>query len=469
MEQPDKLPAVFDHIDANQQGFIERLLAYVAQPSISAHGIGIAETANFLHGYLQELGMDAQLLRSDGWPFVYGRRDDKLNAKSSAPTVLLYGHYDVQPPEPLEEWISPPFQPEIRDGRIWGRGVGDNKGQHFAQLLAIESWLATNKQLPCNVVVLLEGEEEVGSPHISSCIDTYADLFEGVDLVITADGPIHESGRPILSFGPRGMVGFELRVRHADHDFHSGNWGGVAPNPIWTLVQLLATMKNAEGEVTIDGFYDDVEPPTAAERRALDALPVDLEAVMQKVGLSRLDLPLDRPFFDRLSTWPTFTINGFHGGYGGPGSKTVLPCQASVKCDMRLIEAQRCDDILEKVEAHVKRHAPEVEFIRQGSMEPSKTPIDSQYTEPLRRAFVSAQGEEPLLVPAMGGSLPDYVWTKQMGVPSFQTPYANHDEANHAPNENMEVARFIKGIRTGAAVLAELGAMGTVIHNDSRD
>jgi len=299
----------------------------------------------------------------------------------------------------------------------------------------------------------------VGSPHISSCIQTYIELFADVDLVITADGPIHESGLPVLSFGPRGMVSFELRVRHADRDFHSGNWGGVAPNPIWTLVHLLATMKNDQGEVTIDGFYDDVEPPSAAERRALDNLPVDVDAVMGNVGMTRLDNPQDRPFFDRLSTWPTFTINGFHSGYGGPGTKTVLPCEAFVKCDMRLIEAQRCEDILDKVEAHVKKHAPEVEFIRQGSMEPSKTPIESKYTEPLRQAFIAAQGQEPLLVPAMGGSLPDYVWTKQLGVPSFQTPYANHDEANHAPNENMEVERFIKGIKTGAAILAHLGKM----------
>ena len=218
-------------------------------------------------------------------------------------------------------------------------------------------------------------------------------------------------------------------------------------------------MKNDQGEITIDGFYDDVEPPTPAERKALDELPIDVNAVMQKVEMTRLDAPQDRPFFDRLSTWPTFTINGFHSGYGGPGTKTVLPCEALVKCDMRIIEAQSCDDILDKVEAHVKKYAPEVEFVRQGGMEPSKTPIESTYTEPIRQAFIAAQEEEPLLVPAMGGSLPDYVWTKQMGVPSFQTPYANHDEANHAPNENMEVERFIKGIRTGAAVLAFLGDM----------
>lgn len=452
---PINLSNVLAHVDANRQSFIDRLLAYVSRPSISAHGIGIGETADFLLGRLQALGMEAQLLQSTGWPFVYGRRLDR----PGAPTVLLYGHYDVQPPDPLEEWISPPFEPEIRDGRIWGRGVGDNKGQHFAQLLAIESWLAITDQLPCNVVVLLEGEEEMGSPHIADCVRTHRDLLADVDLVITADGPIHESGRPCIKFGPRGIVSFELRVRHANRDFHSGNWGGVAPNPIWTLVHLLATMKNAAGEITIDGFYDNVLPPTPAERQALDALPIEVESVMAKVEMNRLDEPQDRPFFDRLSVWPTFTINGFHSGYGGPGSKTVLPCEAFVKCDMRLVEAQSVDEILDKVEAHVKRHAPEVTMTREAGMEPSKTPLEMPFTEPLRRAFVAAQDEEPLLMPAMGGSLPDYVWTKILGVPAVMTPYANHDEANHAPNENMEVERFIKGIKTGAAVLAYLGEM----------
>ena len=450
------LPAVLSHVEREQQGFIYRLMEYVSRPSISAHGVGIGETADWLLAYLQQMGMEARLLPSEGWPFVFGKL---AGGGAGAPTVLLYGHYDVQPPDPLEAWVSPPFAPQIRDGRIWGRGVGDNKGQHFAQLLAIESWLAVAGKLPCNVIVLLEGEEEVGSPHIADCIRAHRDLLADVDLVITADGPIHESGRPCIKFGPRGIASFMLQVQHANQDFHSGNWGGVAPNPIWTLVHLLATMKNEQGEITIEGFYDNVLPPTPAERAAADALPVDVEELMHKTGMSRLDEPQDRPFHDRLSFWPTFTINGFHSGYGGPGSKTVLPHTAFVKCDMRLVEAQSVDEIFDKVEAHVKRHAPEVELIRQGGMEPSKTPLESPYTVPLRQAYVAALGEEPLLVPAMGGSLPDYVWTKILGVPSFQTPYANHDEANHAPNENMEVDLFIKGIKTGAAVLAYLGAM----------
>ena len=195
-------------------------------------------------------------------------------------------------------------------------------------------------------------------------------------------------------------------------------------------------MKDTRGAVTIDGFYDNVAPLSDLEREALDALPVDVAAVMEGAGLERLDEPQERPFFDRLAAWPTFTINGFHGGYGGPGTENgAALTRRPVKCDMRLIENQRVDEILDKVEAHVRRHAPEVEMIRQGGMEPSRTPLDSPYTRPLQRAFNAAQGIDPLLIPAMGGSLPDYAWTKILGVHSITTPYANHDESNHAPNE----------------------------------
>ncbi len=452
VEQP--LTAIFDYVDQHQHSFIDRLLDYVRQPSISAHGIGMAETADFLLTRLQALGMAAQLMPTAGWPMVLGRRFDA----PGKPTVLLYGHYDVQPADPLEEWLSPPFEPTIRNGRIYARGVGDNKGQHFAQLLAIEALLACQDSLPCNVIVLLEGEEEIGSPHIADFIRQHGDLLR-CDLVVTADGPVHESGRSCIMFGVRGVLSFELRAHGANTDLHSGNWGGVAPNPIWTLIQLLATMKNSQGDITIDGFYDDVLPPSALEEQALHTLPLDEARIQRELGLQSWDAPLDRPFFERLMFYPTFTINGFHSGYGGAGSKTVLPRTAFVKCDIRLVEAMSLDATLAKVKAHVARHAPDIEVIFQGGMEPSKAPLDSPYTAPIRQALRAGQAEEPLLIPSAGGSLPDYVFTKILGVPAFGTPYANADERNHAPNENLEIERFIKGIKTGAALLLALGAM----------
>jgi acetylornithine deacetylase/succinyl-diaminopimelate desuccinylase-like protein len=448
---PD-LSAVFAYIDANRQSFIDRLVDYLRRPSISAHGVGMGEVAAFLVDLLSGLGLETQTVATPGWPVVLARR----HATPGKPTVLLYGHYDVQPPDPLDEWVSPPFEPTVRDGRLYARGVGDNKGQHFAQILAIESLLACSGSLPCNVIVLLEGEEEVGSPHMPEFVRQHRDQL-AADLVITADGPVHEDGQSCIRYGVRGVVSFELRARGANQDLHSGNWGGVAPNPLWTLVHLLATMKNERGEITIDGFYDNVLPPTALERAALDHLPVDVAGVMAELGLTRLDQPLDRPLYDRLALWPTLTINGLHGGYGGPGSKTVLPSAAFAKCDIRLVEGQTPEEIFAKVEAHVKRHAPTVEVIRQGSMAPSKTPLDSPFAGPLAAAITAAQGKPPLHIPSMGGSLPDYVFTKILGIPAFVIPYANPDEANHAPNENLELDRFIAGVKTGAALLAYLG------------
>jgi acetylornithine deacetylase/succinyl-diaminopimelate desuccinylase-like protein len=371
---PD-LEGIFTYIDKNEQAFLARLIDYLRHPSISAYGEGIAETANYIADVMRHVGLAVRVMPTSGWPMVLG----EYSARPGAPTVLLYGHYDVQPPEPLEEWLSPPFEPTIRAARLYARGVGDNKGQHFAQLLALETLLACQGTLPCNVKFLLEGEEEVGSPHMPEFVQAHCDELQA-DLVIISDGPVHESGQSIIS----------------------------------------------------------------------------IDEIQRSLDLQHLDEPRERGYFERLAAWPTLTINGIHGGYGGPGSKTVLPHEAIARCDIRLVEAQTGVEILEKVRAHVQRHAPEVSVTSYGSMDPSKTPLDSRFTEPLLLAITAAQGRAPLLSPAMGGSLPNYAFTKTLGIPAFGIPYANADESNHAPNENMEVARFFMGIKTGAAMLTYL-------------
>jgi acetylornithine deacetylase/succinyl-diaminopimelate desuccinylase-like protein len=446
------LSDIFAYIDVHSQTFLARLIDYLRRPSISAYGEGIGEVAEYIANVMRQMGLTIQIMPTSGWPMVFG----EYHVHDNAPTILLYGHYDVQPPDPLEEWITPPFEPTIRNGRLYARGVGDNKGQHFAQLMALETLLSCRGTLPCNVKVLLEGEEEVGSPHMPDFMRAHRDELQA-DLVIVSDGPVHENGQSTISFGVRGVLDIELRARGANRDLHSGHWGGIVPNPLWTLVHLLATMKNERGDITIDGFYDNVQPLTARERQALAHLPVDVDEVKRSLGIQRLDEPQERTYFERLAACPTLTINGIHGGYGGPGSKTVLPHEAIAKCDIRLVEAQTADEILAKVKAHVQRHAPEVIVTSYGGMDPSKTPLDSPFTEPLRQAIIAAQGAPPLLVPAKGASLPNYVFTKTLGMPVFGVPYANPDESNHAPNENMEVARFIMGIKTGAAMLSYLG------------
>ncbi|MFL5626086.1 MAG: M20/M25/M40 family metallo-hydrolase [Ktedonobacteraceae bacterium] len=447
------LKDIFAYVDEHAQTFLARLIDYLRRPSISAYGEGIGEVAEYIAGVMRQMGLTVRIIPTSGWPMVFG----EYTAQPGATTVLLYGHYDVQPPDPLEAWTSPPFEPAIRDGRLYARGVGDNKGQHFAQLMALETLLACRGTLPCNVKVLLEGEEEVGSPHMLEFISAHRDELQA-DLVIVSDGPVHENGQSTISFGVRGVLDIELRARGANRDLHSGHWGGIVPNPLWTLVHLLASMKNEHGEITINGFYDNVQPLTELERQALAKLPIDVDEVKRSLDLQRLDEPQERDYFERLAAWPTLTINGIHGGYGGPGSKTVLPHEAVAKCDIRLVEAQTAEEILAKVKAHVQRHAPEVSVTSYGGMDPAKTPLDSPFTEPLRQAISAAQGAAPLLVPAKGASLPNYVFTKTLGIPAFGVPYANPDESNHAPNENMEVARFFMGIKTGAAMLSYLGA-----------
>ena len=447
------LDEVSAHLEANRAAFVERLAAWVRVPSVSATGQGMPEAAGHARDLVAAAGLEATVEETGGWPLVLGHRP----GPAGTPTVLVYGHYDVQPPDPLDAWTSPPFEPEVRDGRLYGRGGADNKGQHLAQLLAVESLLATRGELPCTVKVLLDGEEEIGSPHLAGFAAANPERL-AADLAVWSDGPVDPGGGWRLVFGVRGIASFELRAKGANRSLHSGNWGGVVPNPLWTLVHLLATMRDPEGRITVEGFADEVEPLGATEREALARLPIDVGAVKADLGLAELDAPADRGFAERLAAWPTLTINGLHGGYGGPGTQTVLPSEAVAKCDVRLVHAQRAGDVYAKLEAHVRRHAPGVELVRQGSMEPSRTPMDSPFTGPIRAGMAAAQGADPLLVPVLGGSLPLHVFTGVLGLPTFGIPLGNPDQANHAPDENLDLERFATGIRTAAAVLTKLGS-----------
>ena len=434
-----------------EQADLADLCRLIAQPSISAQDIGVRECAELFVTVLREAGFAARLLPTPAHPVVYA---EWLGAPGR-PTVLIYGHYDVQPPEPLDAWLSPPFEPTVRDGKLFGRGAGDNKGQIFAQIAAARAWLATTGALPVNVKFLIEGEEETGSPHLAAFTAEHRDLL-AADLVYTSDGPVHDDAHPQVVYGVRGLLYVELRARGASHDLHSGNWGGLVPNPAWTLVELLATMRDADGHVLIPGFSDDVRPPSPAVEAALARLPLDQDAALAAVGVDRLPPPPELGYFERLMTTPTLNIAGFTSGYGGPGSKTVIPSTATVKIDMRLVPEQHPDDVFAQLAAHVARHAPAVEIERLGSMEPSSTPLDHPYAAVVRRAVATGFGAPPIDVPLLGGSLPDAVFTRTLGLPSFLVPYANADERNHAPNENIELRRFFAGIRTAAALLGYL-------------
>ncbi len=431
------------------------LFRLISQPSISAQNIGVRECADLFVTLLQDAGFTARLMPTPAHPVIFA---EWLGAPGR-PTVLIYGHYDVQPPDPLEEWLSPPFEPTIRDGKLFGRGAGDNKGQIFAQIAAARAWLEVAGELPVNVKMVIEGEEETGSPHLLPFVHQHRGLL-AADLVYTSDGPVHDDAYPQVVYGVRGLLFVELRARGASHDLHSGNWGGIAPNPVWDLVQLLGTMRAANGRVTIPGFYDHVRPPTPAVEAAMAGFPLDQHAALATVGLDQLPPPHDLGYFDRLMTTPTLNIAGITGGYGGSGAKTVIPATATVKMDMRLVPDQSTDDIFAKFQAHVARHAPDTEVLRLASMEPSFTPLEHPYASVVREAVTTGFGIPPIDVPLLGGSLPDAVFTQTLGLPSFLVPYGNADERNHAPNENIHLARFFAGIRTASALFAYLAEAG---------
>src|SRR5690606_24552453 len=392
-------------------------------------------------------------------PMVYG---EWLGAPGK-PTVLFYGHYDVQPADPLDLWESEPFEPEIRDGRIYCRGVADNKAQHFSHIAAIRAWMQAAGSLPVNVKVLLEGEEEVGSPHLDEVAEKYGDLLKA-DLVYTSDGPVTNDQYPEIAFGVRGLLYVELRSTGPNRDLHSGHWGGVAPNPAWQLVRLLNTMVDEQNNVLIEGFYDEVLEPTPGARKAMEALPFDTQQTIAGIGIDRMVPPANLPYADRIMARPTLNIAGINGGYSGPGSKTIIPAKAMVKIDMRLVPEQTPDEIWEKVKAHVDayvaRTGEDIELVRlDGGMLPSFTQVEHPMAEVVRDAVEAGFGKRPIDIPLVGGSLPDAVWTKTLGMPSFLVPYGAPEQANHSPNESYRVERLWQGITTSATLLARLAEM----------
>jgi len=452
----DVLASVLATAESHRERDLADLFRLVAQPSISAQGIGIAEACAIEEELLRNAGMTTRIIETDHQPLVYG---EWLGAPGK-PTILFYGHYDVQPPDPLELWTTPPFEPTIRDGRIYARGVADNKAQHFSHIAAVRAWLEATGSLPVNVKFLLEGEEEIGSPNLDKAVAQHRDLLKA-DLAYTSDGPVTDDAYPEIEFGVRGMLYVELHATGANRDLHSGHWGGVAPNPIWELVRLLNTMIDDENNVLIEGFYENVRQPTPGARAAMDALPFDVSVAIGRIGLTEMVPPKDLPYADRVMVRPTLNIAGIDGGYGGEGSKTIVPSKARVKIDMRLVPDQSPDEIWEKIAAHVAKHAPHIEIRRlDGGMRPSYTPIEHPLAELIRAAVEQGFGKRPIDIPSAGGSLPDATWTQTLGIPSFLVPYGAPEQANHAPNESYRVERLWQGIATSATLLALLAEHG---------
>jgi len=446
-----RLEDVYAHLESGFEEALDELADLVRIPGISAQPTdALDQCAEVVRQSMLRSGLRTTLIEGFGPAAVYGERI----VDPALPTVLIYGHYDVQPAE-REGWNTDPFEPVVREGRLYGRGSSDNNGQHLAHLWGIRSTLAVQGELPVNVKVLIEGEEEIDSPHLAELVRANRELLTA-DLAITSDGPVHRSGTPQLVLGTRGQLGVELRARGANQDAHSGSLGGLLPDPAAELVKALASLWQPDGRVAVAGFYEQVLESTTQERDNLARLPLDLDAHFATYGITELPPPSQLGFYDRLMLQPTMTITGMASGYSGPGMKTIISASAMARLDMRLVPNQDPDQVFNAVQAHLGRVAPQVEVVRIGSGPASRTPIDNPYIPILEDAIEAATGQAPFIVPSLGSTLPNYVFTDILGMPSVLVPYANADQNNHAANENFELSRYLDGMKISAALLQDL-------------
>ncbi|HET8568913.1 MAG TPA: M20/M25/M40 family metallo-hydrolase [Candidatus Limnocylindria bacterium] len=430
------------HVRANADRYLDELMALVRTPSVSAQGIGIEETAAVVLERARRAGVDARAERvAGGPPTIVGE------AGSGERTLLVYDHYDVQPPEPFDEWRTPPFEPTLRDGFLFGRGTSDNKGNLMARLQAIEAYRATVGELPLRVRVLFEGEEEIGSAHLEAFVREHADALRA-DGCIWEAGYKDAAGRPTVSLGLKGICYVDMIVRGAAKDAHS-SLGTIVPNAAWRLVWALSTLKDADDRITVDGLMDHVRRPSPEDLALLDALPYD-EDEMKRIhgirsfvrGLSGLDLKV-KHFLE-----PTCTICGLISGYTGKGSKTVLPAVASAKVDFRLVPDLTPELVRRLLREHLDRRGfTDIELVAHHGERPSRWPA----TTPVARAAVDAcreaYGTDPVVYPLMAGSGPMAQVCDQLGIPVVGFGSGNASSANHAPNENIAVADYIDHIR----------------------
>jgi acetylornithine deacetylase/succinyl-diaminopimelate desuccinylase-like protein len=450
------------YVDDNFDRFLEDLQSLVSHPSVSATGEGVEDCAAFLESLCLEYGFDeSETVETAGLPSVLARAFVGGDPDNDAPTVLVYGHYDVQPVDP-DAWETPPFEPEIRavDGEemLYGRGTVDNKGQHFAYLCAVRA-LRETTGLPVNVALILDGEEESGSPNFLDAVAAREDAL-AADLAINSDGPVDESGRPTVVFGNRGLLVVQVDVSGPNGDLHSGHYGGAIPNPGWELTRLLGTMKDDDGRIAIDGFYDGLRPMTEADRETLDAIEPDPEELLEKLDVGGFQDGPGETFLEKTLYQPTVNINGLASGHGDEGFKTIVPSEASAKIDMRLPVDLDPDEAHEKFVAHVEAHAHdrvETTVTRHASMDPTRTPVDTPYSDPVVNAVAEGWGEEPVVKPSSGGSAPYALFTDYLDLPHISIPYGQQENNQHSPDEHFAVDHFEKGVRTSARVLAALG------------
>lgn len=449
------------YLDTHQDRFVSELLDFVRIPSVSASADYVDDVRRAGEWVVQRItaaGMEnVRLMETGGHPVVYA---DWLHAGAGKPTVLIYGHFDVQPAEPFDLWDSPPFEPEVRQGCVWGRGASDDKGGMLIPILSLEALLQTDGRLPVNVKLIFEGQEEIGSPELPAFVAANRDLLS-CDMIFSADGLQWGVDEPMLINGLKGLVGAEISLQGAQSDQHSGLHGGGIGNPLMAISQLLASMKSPDGQILIDGFYDDVLDLEPEDRAAIARIPFDEADYLAETGAPAA---VGEPGFstrERLWARPTLDVNGLWGGYQGLGTKTVLPAAASAKVTCRLIANQNPDRIFDLIRAHVEANLPKgvtAEVTRlQGSADPFLMPTGHNASKVAGDVLRDVYDREPYET-RLGGSIPVMtVFLKELGVHGVMFGFSIGDENLHAPNEFFRLINFERGQKAYCRLLEELG------------
>jgi len=454
---------IVDFINVNRDRYIDEMKRYLAIPSISAlpaHAGDVRACAEWTADEMRRIGLqNVRLEETPGHPLVYG---EWLGAPG-APTVLFYGHYDVQPVDPLNLWTSPPFEATIRDGEIYARGAADDKGQVFMHFKAVEAHMRQHGGLPVNMKFLIEGEEEVGSANLDTFIRAHKDLLKA-DVVVISDSPMFDRGIPSICYGLRGLAYFQIDLRGSRSDLHSGSFGGAVANPAMVLAQVLAQMKDRGGRIKIDGFYDDVVALRDEERQEFARLPFNERKYRQELGVPKLFGETGYTTLERVWGRPTFEVNGLLSGFTGEGAKTVLPAVAMAKVSMRLVPNQDPQKIGDLFEAYLKKVTPktvELAITRMHGGKPWMTAFDNPFVQAAGRAIEKGFGQRPVFN-REGGSIPVVsTFQEELGVPCVLFGVGLPDENAHAPDEKLDLGNFHNGVIASAYLYKELGALAS--------
>jgi acetylornithine deacetylase/succinyl-diaminopimelate desuccinylase-like protein len=432
------------YLEEHLNDSLAELSRLCAQPSVAAQNWGLRECAQLVAEMLQRRGFDTRIMETGGAPVVYGERAGKSDR-----TLLFYNHYDVQPAEPLELWESPPFEPTLRDGKLYARGVNDDKGHITSRLFAIDGLLAEAGELPCNVKFIIEGEEEVSSVHLPAFIAEQRELL-AADACVWEFGGVDYLEHPMQYLGMRGICYVELSVQTASQDVHSGVGGSIFPNAAWRLVWALHSLKGPDETIRIPGFYDAVRPPSARDRELMAALPDVADEYRQRYQLDHflkgltggVDLRMEEVFV------PTCTICGLTSGYQGPGSKTVLPARASAKVDFRLVPDQAPEQVLKLLRAHLDAEGfADVTVTYIGGEAPGRTDPDHSFVKLVVDSAADVYGAPMRIVPMIGGSGPNHAFLEHLKLPVVTAGVGHPGSQSHAPNENLRLDLYLKGAR----------------------